>query len=91
MYFLKNIAEKTKLKQDSYLEVMKLTKLFVGLFCSWFVMEGFFVCGFSNILFNASQYLPWQNQHSDYFCTEMSENECVYCQENVSFHLEPLK
>lgn len=26
-----------------------------------------------------------------HFCTGMSENGCVYCQENVSFHLEALK
>lgn len=43
MYFLKNVAEKGKIKPASYLEVMKLTELggFVFLFYSWFVMGGF--------------------------------------------------
>lgn len=62
----------------------------LGFFVVGLLWEGFFVCVFFNILFKTSQY-QWQDQHSDYFCTGMSENECVYCQENVSFHLGTLK
>lgn len=50
MHFLKNVAEKEKLKPASYIKVMKLTEwdgfVFWFFFCSWFVMGGFFCSWF---------------------------------------------
>lgn len=85
--FPEKCSWKGKIKPASYLEVMKLTKL--GWFCFLVCYGRVFLVFY--ILFNASQCLPWQNRPSVHFCTGMSENGCVYCQENVSFHFETLK
>lgn len=85
--FPEKCSWKGKIKPASYLEVMKLTKL--GWFCFLVCYGRVFLVFY--ILFNASQCLPWQNRPSVHFCTGMSENGCVYCQKNVSFHFETLK
>lgn len=52
------------------------------------VSLGFFCCSFSCFV-GSPPCLPVRSKHNDNFYNGMSENRCVYCQENTHFHLKP--